>query len=49
MNRIDPNFKENSIFEQENMEFINELFEELFDRGDVNEGTDKVPDLNRFR
>ena len=46
MNRIDPNFKNNSIFEQENKEFINELFEVLFDGADINSETDSVPDLS---
>jgi hypothetical protein len=46
MNRIDPNFKENSIFEQENKEFINEFLLELFDRSDIDSDTDSVPDLS---
>jgi hypothetical protein len=49
MNRIDPNFKNNSIFEQENKEFVNELLSELFDCNEITEDTDKVPDLSKFR
>jgi hypothetical protein len=47
MNRIDPNFKENSVIEQENIDFINEMFEELFDFGEVHSGMDEVPDLDK--
>ena len=47
MNRIDPNFKDNSIFEQENKEFVNEFLLELFDRNEITEDTDRIPDLRK--
>ena len=46
MNRINPNFKEQSLIEQENLEFIDELFDSLFDNDDLSANTDKIPDLS---
>ena len=46
MKRIDPNFKEQSVLEMENLEFVNELFDNLFDGAPVDSDTDKVPDLS---
>jgi hypothetical protein len=45
MKRIDPHFKEHAVLEQENIEFVNELFDALFDFDDTNGDMDKVPDL----
>ena len=45
MKRIDPHFKTQSVIDLENQEFLDEMFEELFDCGDVDSETDKVPDL----
>jgi len=45
MNRTDPTFKENAVITQENIEFLNELFDALFDFDDTNGDMDKVPDL----
>ncbi len=47
MNRIDPNFKEKSVIKQEDIDFLNEMFDELFDIADVHSDTDKVPDLSK--
>jgi hypothetical protein len=49
MKRIDPNFKEQTVIDQENLDFLDEMFEMLFDRDDVSENSDKVPDLSKFR
>ena len=46
MNRTDPNFKEQSVLEMENLEFVNELFDNLFDGAPIDSDTDKVPDLS---
>lgn len=45
MNRTDPTFKENAVITQENIEFVDELFDALFDFDDTNGDMDKVPDL----
>ena len=45
MNRTDPTFKDKAITTQENIEFLNELFDALFDFDDTNGEMDKVPDL----
>ncbi len=47
MNRVDPNFKANSVIDQENIDFLNEMFSELFDFGEVHSGMDEVPDLDK--
>jgi hypothetical protein len=49
MSRTDPNFKEKSLTEQEDIDFIDEMFDELFDTADVHSDTDKVPDLSEVR
>jgi hypothetical protein len=46
MKRIDPTFKAQSVIEMENLDFLNEMFDELFDIADVHSDTDKVPDLS---
>ncbi len=46
MKRIDPNFKEQTLVEQENLEFIDELFTNLFDNNDFSSDSDKIPDLS---
>ena len=47
MNRINQNFKEKSVIEQENIDFINEMFDELFDAGEVHSDMDEVPDFDK--
>jgi hypothetical protein len=49
MKRIDPNFKEQTVIAQEDLEFIDELFDNLFDGAPVDSDTDKVPDLGMVR
>jgi|LauGreDrversion4_2_1035121.scaffolds.fasta_scaffold38127_9 hypothetical protein len=49
MNRTNPTFKEHAVIDQENLDFLNEMFEELFDTADVHSDTDKVPDLSKVR
>jgi hypothetical protein len=46
MKRIDPNFKQQTLLEQENLEFIDELFTNLFDNNDISSDSDKIPDLS---
>jgi hypothetical protein len=49
MDRTDPNFKEQTVIAQEDLEFIDELFDNLFDGAPVDSDTDKVPDLSMVR
>jgi hypothetical protein len=45
MNRTDPTFREQTNFAQQDLDFLDELFDDLFDQGDISSDTDKVPDL----
>jgi hypothetical protein len=45
MNRTDPTFREQTSFAQQDLDFLDELFDDLFDQGDISSDTDKVPDL----
>ena len=47
MKRIDPTFKAQSVVEMETLDFLNEMFDELFDLGEVHSGMDEVPDLDK--
>ncbi len=51
MKRIDPNFKEQTMLAQENTEFVNELFNNLFgnllDLNPIDSDTDEVPDFHK--
>ena len=47
--RINPNFKREVLSEEETKEFLDEMFEELFDLAPISSDTDKVPDFRRFR
>jgi hypothetical protein len=46
MNRSDPTFREQTVLSEENVAFIDELFNNLFDTDDLSENTDKIPDLS---
>jgi hypothetical protein len=46
MNRTDPTFKEQNLIEQENLEFIDELFNNLFDNDGITSESDAIPDLS---
>jgi hypothetical protein len=46
MKRIDPTFKEQTLINQDNIDFLDELFNNLFDSDDLSENTDKIPDLS---
>jgi hypothetical protein len=48
MNRTDPTFKQQIQSSEEDLAFINELFDSLFDNDDINSDTDKTPDLAAF-
>ena len=52
MNRTNPTFKQQTSLEEENVAFVDELFDELFasltDNDTINSDTDKVPDLGKF-
>lgn len=48
MKRIDPNFRDAAVSEEEMNAFLNELFDELFDNDPINSDSDKIPDLGRF-
>ena len=45
MNRTDPTFREQTNFAQQDLDFIDELFDTLFDNDDLSSNTDKIPDL----
>jgi hypothetical protein len=46
MNRTDPTFREQTNFAQQDLDFIDELFDNLFDNDDLSANTDKIPDLS---
>ena len=51
MKRTNPNFKAHAMATQENTEFVNELFDNLFgnllDLNPVDSDTDEVPDFHK--
>lgn len=47
MKRTDPNFKDVTVTELENLEFLNEMFAELFDSGEVHSNMDEVPNWSK--
>jgi hypothetical protein len=46
MNRTDPTFREQTSFAQQDLDFIDELFDSLFDSDDITSEFDKIPDLS---
>lgn len=48
MKRIDPTFKLQTTQSEQDLAFIDELFDNLFDNDDISENTDKIPDLGTF-
>jgi hypothetical protein len=46
MNRSDPTFREQSLIAQDNIDFLDELFNNLFDNDDLSSDSDKIPDLS---
>jgi hypothetical protein len=52
MNRTDPTFKQQTQSSEEDLAFVNELFDSLFDslfdNDDISSDTDKTPDLAAF-
>jgi hypothetical protein len=46
MNRTDPTFREQTNSAQRDLEFIDELFDNLFDNDDLSSDSDKIPDLS---
>jgi hypothetical protein len=46
MNRTNPNFKEQTLIAQDNLDFIDELFYNLLDNDDISSDSDRVPDLS---
>lgn len=46
MQRTNPNFKEQTVSAEELNSFLDELFANVTDFGDINSDTDKVPDLS---
>jgi hypothetical protein len=45
MQRTNPNFKQHFISDMEKEEFIDELFNNLFDLAPIDSDSDKVPDF----
>jgi hypothetical protein len=45
MNRTNPNFKEQTLIAQDNLDFIDELFSNLLDNDDISSDFDRIPDL----
>jgi hypothetical protein len=46
MNRTDPTFKEQTLIAQDNVDFLDELFSNLFDQDDISSESDQVPNLS---
>jgi hypothetical protein len=46
MKRIDPTFKLQTVQFEQDLTFIDELFDELFDNDNISENTDKIPNLD---
>ena len=46
MNRTNPNFKEQTLINQDNIDFLDELFNNLFDNDDITSESDTIPDLS---
>jgi hypothetical protein len=46
MNRSDPTFREQTSFAEQDLDFIDELFNNLFDSDDFHAESDAVPDLS---
>jgi hypothetical protein len=46
MKRTDPTFKEQSLISQDNTDFLDELFSNLFDNDDISSDFDSIPDLS---
>jgi hypothetical protein len=46
MNRTNPNFKEQTLIDQDNLDFLDELFSNLLDQDDITSEYDKTPDLS---
>jgi hypothetical protein len=48
MNRTDPTFREQSLIAQDNVDFLDELFSNIFDNDDISSDCD-IPDLSSDR
>jgi hypothetical protein len=48
MNRTDPTFREQTNFAQQDLDFLDELFDNLFDSDDISSEFDKIPDLSNL-
>jgi hypothetical protein len=46
MNRTNPNFKEQTLIAQDNLDFLDELFSNLLDNDDISSDFDLIPDLS---
>jgi hypothetical protein len=46
MNRTNPTFKEQTLINQDNIDFLDELFNNLFDNDDISSESDAIPDLS---
>jgi hypothetical protein len=46
MNRTNPNFKEQTLIAQEDLDFIDELFDNLFDNDEIHSDFDQIPDFS---
>jgi hypothetical protein len=46
MNRSNPNFKEQTLIDQDNLDFLDELFSNLTDNDDISSDCDRTPDLS---
>ncbi len=49
VNRTDPTFKQQTQSSEEDLAFIDELFDSLFDNDDITSDTDRIPNLASFR
>ena len=49
MKRTNPTFKEQTLTEEETLEFIDDLFNNLFDNDDISTDYDQIPDLSALK
>ena len=48
MDRSNPNYKQQTSASEEDLAFLDELFDSLFDNDAISSDTDKIPNLAAF-
>lgn len=49
MKRTEPTFRQQAMTAEETDAFLDEMFTNLFDQGEIDSDSDKVPNLATFR